>query len=81
VGFFDADDSVCNVYEMWRGLDDVKHRQQVPLSQLSGTEPVTLTFTGHDGWDFDHAGDPVNLAYHWDYSVTIQRVDEAGNPL
>ncbi len=81
VGFVDADDSVCNVGEIWDGLASEKEQQQVPLAKLAGTEPLTLTFTGDGAWAADAIGDPATLAYDWTYSMVIQRVDELGQPL
>ncbi len=81
VGFFDADDSACNVQEIWHGLDTGRNQQQIALSELAGTDPVTLTFHGDDSWTTDQLGAPASLAGDWSYAMTVQRVDENGNPL
>jgi hypothetical protein len=81
VGFFDAQDSVCNVFEIWHSLDSDKQRQEIPLEQLAGTEPVTLTFHGNGQWTETQLGQPAHLAYDWTYKMTLQRVDENGEPL
>ena len=80
-GFFDADDSVCNVFSMWKGLDQGLEDQQVQLKTLAGTEPFTLTFDGDGQWTHDQLGKPANIATSWTYSMTLQRVDAEGNPL
>jgi hypothetical protein len=80
-GFFDADDSVCNVFSIWKGLESGREDQQVPLKTLAGTEPFTLSFDGDGQWTADQLGKPASIAYSWKYSMTLQRVDAQGNPL
>jgi hypothetical protein len=80
-GYFDADDSVCNVFSIWKALDAGQERQEVPLSRLAGTAPFTLTFDGDATWTADQQGRPARIAYSWRYSMTLQRVDESGAPL
>jgi hypothetical protein len=41
---------------------------------------VILTFHGNDQWAEDQLGRPATLAYAWTYKMTIQRVDENGEP-
>ena len=81
VGFFDADDSVCNVSEIWKALDYDALQQEVPMSKLSGTEPVTLTFQGGGEWTTDQLGHPAQIKAGWKATMTIQRVDVDGKPL
>ena len=80
-GFFDADDSVCNVFSIWKGLENERQEQQVPLKTLAGTEPFTLTFDGDVQYTADQQGQPASIAYSWKYSMTLQRVDEQGKSL
>ena len=81
VGFFDASDEVCNVFEIWHAMENGADEQEIPLEQLSGTEPVTLYFHGNDQWTETQLGQPAHLAYDWTYILSIRRVDESGNPL
>jgi hypothetical protein len=80
-GFFDADDSVCNVFSIWKAIEQEKQEQQVPLKTLAGTDPFTLTFDGDGQWTQDQQGRPASIAISWKYSMTMQRVDAQGNPL
>jgi hypothetical protein len=80
-GFFDADESVCYVFSIWKAIDAGKEDQEVPLSKLAGTEPFTLTFDGDGQWTQDQLGKPASIAISWKYSITLQRVDAQGNPL
>ena len=80
IGFFDADDSVCHVFEFWNVHDDATGRSELPLSELvTGTH--TFTATGSDVWGADSRGNPADLSMTWSYSVTVQAVDASGQPL
>lgn len=81
IGFFDAADAACNVSEVWHGLEPEKEKQQIPMKQLAGTDPVTLTYSGDSAYTADELGKPATLAFDWTYAMTIQRVDETGQPL
>jgi hypothetical protein len=81
IGFVDYDDSVCNVQEIWHPLLREKTQQDVPLAWFAGTTPFILEFKGDDQFAEDQWGRPATLHYDWTYRMTIQRVDEHGNPL
>jgi hypothetical protein len=81
IGFVDYDDSVCNVQDIWHPLLLEKTQQDVPLSWFAGTTPFLLEFKGDDQFAEDQWGRPATLHYDWTYRMTIQRVDEHGNPL
>jgi hypothetical protein len=81
IGFVDYDDSVCNVQDIWHGLAPTKPEQEVPLAWFAGTTPFLLEFKGDDQFGEDQWGRPATLHYDWTYRMTIQRVDEQGNPL
>lgn len=81
VGFFDADEEVCYVFEIWKALDADEDRQQIPLSKLKSGNPVTLTFKGSGDWTADQRGAPAEIHFEWETTLTIRRVDEDGKPL
>jgi CARDB len=81
VGFIDADDSVCNVSQIWKGLDYDALQQEVPMSKLSGTAPVTLSFQGGGDWAADQSGFAAIIKAGWKVTMTVQRVDAEGKPL
>ena len=58
-----------------------KNHQEVLLKDLAGTDLFLLTFTGAGRWTEDALGRPAMVAYDWTYKMTLQRVDERGNPL
>ena len=80
-GFVDYDDSVCTVQDIWHPLTLGKTTQEVPLELFAGTQPFLLEFKGDDQFTEDQWGRPATLNYDWTYRMTIQRVDEQGNPL
>ncbi len=81
-GYFDADDSVCNVFTISNIIeDDAVIESQVALETLERTTPFTLTLNGDTSWDRDSSGKPVRLTYSWDYAITLQRVAPDGSPL
>lgn len=55
--------------------------QTVGLAQFAGKAPFTLHFDGDAQFTTDSIGHPATLAYDWAYDITLQRVDEQGNPL
>lgn len=81
IGFFDADDDVCNVQEFWHPLAAEKQRTTVPMELIRGTAPFAVTLEGNDQFTTDSYGKPASLAYSWKSVLTLQRVDAAGNPL
>jgi hypothetical protein len=81
IGFVDYDDSVCTVQNIWHGLSPGKTTQEVPMEWFAGTQPFLLEFKGDDQFVEDQWGRPATLNYDWTYRMTIQRVDEHGNPL
>jgi hypothetical protein len=81
VGFVDFDDSVCNVRNIWHSLEQEKIQQKLPLEWFAGSAAFVLQFDGDDQWGEDYHGDAATLAYNWTYTMTLQRVDENGNPL
>jgi hypothetical protein len=81
IGYFDADDSVCNVFEFYNHVSQAQEKTEVPLAHL---ERGTHTFTNKDQttWNVDaKTGRPASLGLDWDYSVTIQVVDADGDPI
>lgn len=81
-GYFDADDSVCNVTSIDQIIeDDTLVESRVSLEQLQSTKPFTLTLQGRTSWDRDGRGRPFSLTYVWDYAITLQRVNPDGSPL
>lgn len=81
-GYFDADDSVCNVTSIDQIIeDDTLVESQVSLEQLQSTKPFTLTLQGKTSWDRDSRGKQFSLTYDWDYAITLQRVNPDGSPL
>jgi hypothetical protein len=81
VGFIDFGDDVCNVSEIWHPLSLEQQKQTVPLAQFAGKAPFTLQFDGNAQFTEDSLGHPATLAYDWTYDMTLQRVDDQGNPL
>lgn len=81
VGFVDYDDSVCNVQNIRPHLTLEQLEQQVPLEWFAGSQPFLLEFKGDGQWSEDQWGRPATMNYDWTYRMTIQRVDEQGNPL
>jgi hypothetical protein len=54
----------------------------VPIAQLTSTQPQTYTFSGGPlHWSTDTLGQPISLNYHWQYTLTIQRVNQDGSPI
>ncbi len=81
-GYFDADDSVCNVGTISQIIkDDALTESTVPMETLAGTKPFTLTHQGSASWSEDGTGKPITLSYSWDYAITLQRVAPDGSPL
>ncbi|MBJ7332367.1 MAG: hypothetical protein JHC95_20905 [Solirubrobacteraceae bacterium] len=82
VGYFDADNSVCNFMEQWKGFDYQDQLQDVPLEKLASTAPQTYVFTGGPKhWNATQVGQAALIQFDWSHTVTVQRVDEDGEPL
>lgn len=79
-GFVAADDSVCNVEEMFQGLTGAQKAQTIPMSTFMGTKPFTLNFSGQADWSADQEGRPATIHHDWNYTIVVQRVDAGGNP-
>jgi hypothetical protein len=80
VGFVNATDEACNV-SIQQTLAPEQLKQEVPLSQLKGTEPFYLAFQGEKEWDADFLGLPSKIYFKWTYAAKLQRVDADGKPL
>lgn len=81
VGYFDAEDSVCNVDEFYNFVGSDEQLTRVPLEQL---EHGTHTFTNHGTrtWDADQkSGNAAAIALDWSYDITLQVIDADGNPV
>lgn len=80
VGFFDASDEECNAY-VYGNFPLELDSHQIPLTELQGEGPITLTYSGSTHID-KHAGHfPASIDYDWEYSLTVVRVDENGEPV
>jgi hypothetical protein len=79
VGYVDAGDDECNSHVWGYFNPDVNHTT-VSRSQLQGTGPITLTLAG-SGHISQSGIESVSIDHTWEYEITIQRVDENGNPL
>jgi hypothetical protein len=51
------------------------------MDTLRSTEPITLNFNGSTHVDHSIPGYSASIDYTWTKSLTIQRVDENGQPL
>jgi hypothetical protein len=81
IGYFDADDSVCNVYEFYNHVDFSDQDQTVPLEQLQHGSH-TFTNAGSRSWHTDgKTGNAAELALNWSYEITVQVVDADGHPI
>ena len=80
VGFVDAGDDECNSH-VWGYFPQEAQRTTIPRSEMQGTGPIHLTLAGSGHLDHEGNGDPANIDYDWDYELTIQRVDENGDPI
>ncbi|MEZ5102345.1 MAG: hypothetical protein R3C15_21595 [Thermoleophilia bacterium] len=82
VGFQDAGDDECHVYE-WAALPQAQQTQVVPRALLASRDPITLTFTGSYEWvDTLRTGSvPGHMSAAWAYELTLQRVRPDGSPL
>lgn len=77
VGYIDSDDSVCNVGEFWNHFEREELAQTIPMSRLTSSAPVTLTFAGGPRhWGADSLGQAATLSKTWRYEITFQRIDE-----
>lgn len=81
-GYFDADDSVCNVGTLDNSVPVGELTESgVLMSDLESGKPITLTQTGSKTWNADNHGHPVVLGYTWEFKMRIQRVNADGSPL
>jgi hypothetical protein len=81
IGYFDADDSVCNVDEFYNYVDLDDELRTVPSEQLRhGTH--TFINKGTKAWHIDaKTKKPAEITLGWGYSVTLQVLDQDGNPI
>jgi CARDB len=81
IGTIDTGDEVCNVFNFYNIVSDADRTIDVPVDQvMRGTH--TFHHSGTSSWTVDEqTGKPAALSMGWDYSVTIQVVDDAGNPI
>ncbi len=79
VGFFDAGDDECNSH-VW-GTSPTRFSGDGSPPELQRTGPIPLTLAGSGHLDHEGNGDPASIDYDWDYELTIQRVDENGDPI
>jgi hypothetical protein len=81
IGYFDADDSVCNVSEFYNFVGPDEQVKTVPLEQLQhGTH--TFTNSGTKTWDIDaKTKTPAKITLDWSYEITLQVLDKDGNPI
>jgi hypothetical protein len=75
VGYSEPDEDECFVYLEGR-LPSAETVRRIPLSQLMGTAPITLTSSGR----YAESG-IESFDYSWTYTLTIQRVNAEGQPL
>jgi hypothetical protein len=81
IGYFDADDSVCNVYEFYNSVPASLREATVPLDDLKHGEHKFRT-NNQTSWTFDQkTGNAAQLSLSWDYEITIQVVDGEGVPI
>jgi hypothetical protein len=81
IGYFDADDSVCNVYEFYNFVGPEQMVKTVPLELLQhGTH--TFSNSGTFAWHEDQkTGTPAEITLGWSYDVTVQVLDQDGVPI
>ena len=81
IGYFDADDSVCNVYEFYNTVPRALEETTVPLEDLQhGVH--TFRNKNQTSWTVDQkTGNAAQLSLDWDYEITIQAVDADGVPI
>jgi hypothetical protein len=81
IGYFDADDTVCNVYEFYNHVDLADQYTEIPVEQIKrGTH--TFTNAGTKTWQVDQkTGKPAELLLDWSYTITLQVLDKDGNPI
>jgi hypothetical protein len=81
IGVVDSGDDNCNVFEFYNYVPLEQRLVDIPRDDLmKGTH--TYTQSHNTTWTTDaHTGDPATLKMNWSYSITIQVVDAAGNPI
>jgi hypothetical protein len=81
IGYFDAVNSVCNVYEFYNFVGSEEQVRIVPLEQLQhGTH--TFSNRGTKSWNIDEkTNTPAALKLGWGYDITVQVIDQDGNPI
>ncbi|MBO9533098.1 MAG: hypothetical protein J7513_09020 [Solirubrobacteraceae bacterium] len=81
-GFFDADDSVCNVGTLDHYLDDPEmYESDVLMTDLAGTKPFTVSLSGDWSWTGPgDLGDKGTLTYSYEAKMRLQRVNADGTP-
>jgi hypothetical protein len=81
IGYVDADDSVCNVYEFYNFVGSEQEVETVPLEELQhGIH--TFTNNGFLSWTQDvKTSTPAALTLGWGYEITVQVIDRDGNPI
>ncbi len=73
-------DAGCNVaMSATLSIDD--HITYTPLTTFRQRTPFTLVNGGQLHFDRDSLGRAADITYSWSYSITLQRVTEAGVPL
>lgn len=81
-GFFDANDSVCNVGQQHNHVDEELVQSKASMRELESGRPVTLTHSGSMAWGpLDVRGEKGSLSYEWEFELRVQRVKADGSPL
>lgn len=81
IGYFDADDTVCNVDEFYNHVEIADQTTEVPVEKIKrGTH--TFTNANTKTWHVDQkTGHPAELLLDWSYTITLQVLDKDGNPI
>ena len=80
IGFIDSGEEQCYV-RMWAPVPLELQKRTVPMDTLRSTDPITLDFNGTTDLEHTLIGLTTRIHYAWNYSLTIQRVDQDGQPL
>ena len=82
VGVAGGGSDPCNAPDLTQSIPYTQLDQTVPMAQLSSTQPQTYTFSGGpQHWSTDALGQPLSLNYQWQYTLTLQRVNQDGSPI